>query len=343
MIKLKNVTKIYNNKEAVKNLSLDIEKSKITVIIGPSGCGKTTTLRMINRLVEPSSGEIFINGKNIKSVDPIHLRRNIGYVIQEIGLFPHYSVFENIATVPRLLKWEESRIKKRVEELLELFNLSPGEYSSKYQAELSGGERQRVGVARALATDPEIVLMDEPFGAIDPINRRELQDFFMGIQQKLKKTVVFVTHDMEEAIKIGDKLVIMQQGQLVQSGDTVEVIEHPKNSFVEDLLGTDKEIRRLMLLKAKDYVSKDFLEDDSSNIRSSSVIINREIDKVRIKYEGEGLKTAFVASPNDNLLDIFTGLLRSGTNIAVIINSNNQIGGIIKLSDIIKEMSDGNS
>lgn len=241
MIKLENVTKEYENGiKAVDSLSLEIEGDKCTILIGPSGCGKTTTLKMINRLIEPKSGRIMVNGMDISEVDPIELRRGIGYCIQEIGLFPHMTVEQNVGVVPSLLKWDREVIKQRVYELLDLVGLDPKEFKDKYPSELSGGQKQRVGVARSLAADPPILLMDEPFGALDPITREKLQDEFVNILQKIKKTVVFVTHDMEEAIRLGDKIAIMREGKIVQHDSPLNIIEKPRGEFVSRFIGKEK-------------------------------------------------------------------------------------------------------
>ncbi|GAJ01008.1 unnamed protein product, partial [marine sediment metagenome] len=256
MIELTNVTKKFGNKTAVNNFSLHIEKGSLTMFIGPSGCGKTTTLRMINRLTPYDKGNIVIDGTSVNDIDPVELRRNIGYVIQEIGLFPHLTVFENVAIVPRLLKWEQKKIEQRVREILELVTLDQS-FAQKYPLQLSGGEKQRVGLARALAAEPEILLMDEPFGAIDPINRLKLQDSFLEIQEEIKKTIVFVTHDINEAIKLGDKIAIINEGNLIQYDNVSKILSDPANEFVENLLGQDRNIKALSLEKAKDYVLKD--------------------------------------------------------------------------------------
>lgn len=247
MIELKNLTRKFGKKIAVNNLNMVMEKNRITMLIGPSGCGKTTTLKMINRLIESTEGDIIINGESIYNLDAVELRRSIGYVIQETGLFPHMNVFDNIAAVPRLLKWNEKKIKNRVEELLDLVTLNSS-YMYKYPLQLSGGERQRVGLARALAADPEILLMDEPFGAIDPINRAKLHDSFISIQEKIKKTIVFVTHDINEAIKLGDKIAILNNGDLIQHDNVNNILYEPENEFVEKLLGHDRNIKALSLI-----------------------------------------------------------------------------------------------
>lgn len=345
MIELINVTKVYFKEPVVKNLSLKIEDGKITVLIGPSGCGKTTTLKMINRLVDLTSGDIKIDGKSIFSYNPIELRRKIGYVIQDIGLFPHYNIFNNIATVPKLLGWDKERIKKRVYELIELVNL-PKEYLNRYPIELSGGEKQRVGVARALAADPDILLMDEPFGAIDPINRRVLQDFFINLQNELKKTVVFVTHDIREAIKMGDKIAIMKDGEIVQYGDTIEILEKPKNRFVENLLGSDRGILKLSLFKAKDYINKNFkifYESQLDNLTYENEIVliknseERIIGYIDFNISGKKLIRNFSCIfENDNLLEVMTVLLQEGSKVAIIYNKDKKIIGTITLDFLIK-------
>ncbi|WP_129408245.1 ATP-binding cassette domain-containing protein [Marinitoga lauensis] len=236
-----------------------IDDGKITVLIGPSGCGKTTTLKLINRLIERTSGDIQFDGISIDKIDKIQLRRSIGYVIQEIGLFPHYNVFENISVVPKLLGWDKKKIKNRVKELIELVNLEYDEVVDKYPLELSGGQRQRIGVARALAADPKILLMDEPFGAIDPINREILQDVFLTIQERLKKTIVFVTHDIREAIKLGDKIAIFNKGTLEQYDGTLSIIKKPKNDFVKNLLGKNAELNFLEFVKAEKLLKNNFI------------------------------------------------------------------------------------
>jgi len=254
MIRLEKVTKIYpgSNVPAVNNVDLEVAKGEICVLIGSSGCGKTTLMRMINRLIPITSGTIAIDGKNVLDMDPIELRRHIGYAIQQIGLFPHMTVFDNIATVPRLLKWDRRRIAERVDELLTLVQLDPATFRQRYPRELSGGQAQRIGVARAMATDPPVMLMDEPFGAIDPINREVLQDEFLKIQSQLKKTIVFVTHDIHEAIKMGDQIALLDVGRLVQFGTPEELLTAPANQFVKDFVGADRALKRLDLLKVQD-------------------------------------------------------------------------------------------
>jgi osmoprotectant transport system ATP-binding protein len=260
MITYDAVTKIFGaGKESVvalDNVSFTIPKGEVVVFLGPSGCGKTTLMRLTNRLDALTQGNILVNEHNILDVDPVKLRQQIGYVIQEIGLFPNKTVADNIAVVPKLLGWPKNQIRERVDELLRLIRLEPEIYRHRYPAELSGGQQQRVGVARALAADPEILLMDEPFGAIDPINREQLQDEFLTMQEQMKKTVAFVSHDIHEAIKVGDKIALFDQGRLIQF-DTPEVIlTRPQNQFVADFVGTDRALKLLGLIQVKDIMNR---------------------------------------------------------------------------------------
>jgi osmoprotectant transport system ATP-binding protein len=247
MIELDRVTKRYSaDSVAVAELSFTVPDGELCVLVGPSGCGKTTTLRMINRLIEPSGGRILIDGTDVLKIDPVQLRRSIGYVIQQGGLFPHRRVADNVATVPRLLGWDRGRVDARVKELLELVELDPAQYGKRFPHELSGGERQRVGVARALGGDPPVLLMDEPFGAVDPITRQRLQQQFINLQAELKKTIVFVTHDIEEATKLGDRIAVLSKGGVLEQYDTPsEVLGRPATAFVADFVGADRGVRRL--------------------------------------------------------------------------------------------------
>ena len=266
MISLKSLTKRFTGeaRPAVDALSLDVAEGETCVLIGPSGCGKTTTMRMINRMIEPDAGTIEVAGRDVTHGDPIQLRRSIGYVIQQIGLFPHMTIAENIATVPRLLGWNPARIATRVDELLDLVAMDPRQYAGRFPRELSGGQRQRVGVARALAADPPVMLMDEPFGAIDPVTRGRLQQEFLRIQQRLRKTIVFVTHDIDEAIRMGDRIAILRDGRLVQYDTPEAILARPANGFVEEFVGADRVLRRLSLLEARLYV-------DSRNDRETAL------------------------------------------------------------------------
>ncbi|MFH6787232.1 MULTISPECIES: ABC transporter ATP-binding protein [Methylobacterium] len=257
MIRLEAITKLYAGapRPAVDRLDIEMAEGTTTALIGPSGCGKTTTLRMINRMIEPSDGRIFIDGTDVTGLDPVILRRRIGYVIQQIGLFPHQSVAENIATVPRLLGWPASRIAARVEELLALVGLDPARFRDAMPHRLSGGQRQRVGVARALAADPPVMLMDEPFGAIDPIAREKLQDEFKEILRRVSKTIVMVTHDLDEAMKMGDRVALLRDGRLVQYGSPDEILSEPADAFVEAFVGPDRALKRLSLRRVDDLLA----------------------------------------------------------------------------------------
>ncbi|MGI6175633.1 MAG: betaine/proline/choline family ABC transporter ATP-binding protein [Christensenellales bacterium] len=237
MLRFENVSMAYGTQEVLRDLSFEIQEGQLAVLIGPSGCGKTTTLQLINRLINPTSGKIFIDGVDIQSGDPVMLRRNIGYVIQEIGLFPHMTIEQNIEIVPKLLKWPEEKQKKRTSELLDMVGLDPDTYLKRYPSNLSGGQQQRIGLLRALAAEPPIILMDEPFGALDPITRDSLQDEIKRLQRKLKKTIVFVTHDMDEAIKIADVIILMKDGRIVQAASPDELLSNPANEFVEQFIG----------------------------------------------------------------------------------------------------------
>jgi osmoprotectant transport system ATP-binding protein len=251
MIRLDKVKKVYaDNTVAVEELSLDVAEGELAVLVGPSGCGKTTTMRMINRLVQPSSGRIFVGGEDVTDVDAVKLRRRIGYVIQAIGLFPHQSVADNIATVPKLEGWDRAHTKARVGELMELVGLDADRLAKRYPHELSGGQRQRVGVARALAADPPVLLMDEPFGAVDPVARDRLQQQFLELQRQLRKTIVFVTHDIDEAIKLGDRIAVMRNGgHLEQYADPATLLSEPRTEFVREFVGADRTLRRLAVTR----------------------------------------------------------------------------------------------
>ena len=299
MITFDRITKSFGTgtPPAVDALSLNINAGEICVLIGPSGCGKTTTMRMINRMVEPDSGRIKVNGQDVMQMDAVELRRSIGYVIQQVGLFPHMTIGENIATVPKLLGWEAARITRRVDELLALVHMAPDQYRHRFPRELSGGQKQRVGVARALAADPPVMLMDEPFGAIDPITRASLQDEFLRILRDLGKTIVFVTHDIDEAIKMGSRIAILRAGKVVQYDTPQHILAYPADSFVEAFVGGDRSLKRLSLLEAGAY-----LEAGSPVAGSPRVLASMPLRDALSALLEAGADEASVVDANGNAL-----------------------------------------
>ena len=365
MIELKNICKTYpgESNPAVDNLSLKVEKGEICVLVGPSGCGKTTTLKMINRLIEPSSGKIFIDGNNAIEKNPNKLRQDIGYVIQDIGLFPHMTVADNIATVPNLKDWEQSKIDQRVDELLNLIGLDPADTKSKYPAQLSGGQKQRIGVARAMAVDPPIMLMDEPFAAVDPITRTQLQNEFLNLQKKIQKTICFVTHDIDEAIKMGDKIAILNQGKLIQYDSPKNILFNPKNEFVEDFVGSDRSLKVLNLIKVNEIMKEDIpaattessseevLEKINESRQSYILIIDKAeklvgyVNKDRIKNNSnkdwkDNIKYSQVISSDASLIDALTRLIQNNQSILPVTSDKNNLIGIVRLEDIQDRIAD---
>lgn len=261
MIKLENLTKTFTQKSgaafnAVDNVSLDVPAGEMCVLLGPSGCGKTTTLKMINRLIPASGGRIYINGEDTSGQDTVTLRRNIGYVIQQIGLFPNMTIEENITVVPRMLGWDKKRCRERATELMSMVALDPTKFLHRYPREMSGGQQQRIGVIRALAADPPVLLMDEPFGAVDPINREVIQNEFLEMQRQLKKTVMLVSHDIDEALKLGDRIAVFGQGKIVQCASPDELLAKPANDFVGSFVGQDRTLKRLLLVQAGDVTDQ---------------------------------------------------------------------------------------
>ena len=293
MIRLEHVTKQYGTGQiAVDDLTLDVGAGELCVLVGPSGCGKTTTMRMINRLIEPTSGRILLDGEDVLQMDPVQLRRRMGYVIQQIGLFPHMTIADNVGTVPRLLGWRRDRVRARVDELLHLVGLTPATYRDRYPNQLSGGQRQRVGVARALGADPDVLLMDEPFGAIDPITRERLQDEFLRLQAEVRKTVVFVTHDIEEAVKLGDQIAILQQGGILAQHDTpAEILGAPASDFVADFVGADRALKRLKVT-----------EIDPHDLRQPPVLdIDLDLARARVQMDADELDFSVVLDGSHRL------------------------------------------
>ncbi|WP_342507960.1 ABC transporter ATP-binding protein [Sporosarcina sp. FSL K6-2383] len=289
MIQFENVSKQYDNGQiAVKSLNLAIEKGEFFVIIGPSGCGKTTLLKMINRLIHLTDGTIRIEGKRISDYNLHELRWNIGYVLQQIALFPHMTIEENIAIVPELKKWKPEKIQHRVQELLDMVGLDPANYRHRKPKELSGGEQQRVGVIRALAADPEVILMDEPFSALDPISRAKLQDDLLKLQRTIRKTIVFVSHDMQEALKLGDRICVMKDGEIVQLGTPQEIIQHPANDFVREFMGLTKEFEIQRVIQPS-LMEESNLQHSVSSQDSLQIILSKlaQHDCLTVVDEGE--------------------------------------------------------
>jgi osmoprotectant transport system ATP-binding protein len=314
-VEFRDVSKRYPGQLAVDGLSFSVPAGKICILVGPSGSGKTTSLKMVNRLIEPTSGAILIDGADVLREEPTTLRRRIGYVIQQVGLFPHQTIAENVGTVPRLLGWPTQRVAERTEELLTLVGLEPARFASRYPAQLSGGERQRVGVARALAAEPPVMLMDEPFGAVDPIVRDRLQNEFLRIQRDQGTTVLFVTHDIDEAIKLGDRVAVMRAGKLVQFSPPGELLAHPANDFVAEFVGSDRGLKRLGLLTVGGA-------DLNTTIARGGVSPN-----------------APVLSPAMTLRDALVRMLASEAQVAVVMDRDRYLG-VLTLSTIGRMIRD---
>jgi len=296
LISFKNVTKRFDDFIAVNDLTLNLYSGETIVLIGPSGCGKTTTLRMINRLIEPTKGTIYINGTDISKLDVVELRRNIGYVIQQIALFPHMTIAQNIGLVPYLKNWPEAKRKQRVEELLEFVGMSPSEFYYRYPNELSGGQQQRIGVARALAANPEIILMDEPFGAVDPITRTTLQEELLQMQDKLGKTIIFVTHDMDEALKLADKIAIMKDGQVVQYDSPKQLLTNPAHGFVEEFIGKDRLLKQPEFINVKDIMIKNPV----------TILPNRTLNQALEKMRRQKVDSLMVVEGSGKFIGLIT-------------------------------------
>jgi osmoprotectant transport system ATP-binding protein len=355
MIHLDGVSKHYAGtaEAAVEELTLDIPKGEVLVLVGPSGCGKSTTLRLINRMIEPSSGRIYFGGEDVTDVNPDDLRRRIGYVIQQIGLFPHRTIAENVATVPKLLGWPRSEIGPRVNELLEMVGLDPSVFARRYPKELSGGQAQRVGVARALGADPEVLLMDEPFGAIDPITRDRLQNEFLRLQAELRKTIVFVTHDVDEAIKMGDRIAILgQRSQLAQLDTPERILALPANDFVNDFTGSGSTLKGLHFERVRNVELADWPVLRAGADRSEALAIltaseekwllvldeqnrpERWVNETQLAQTGTplsqlGAPVIATVEPHATLHDALEEMLSSNAGTCVVIDGRGVFQGVI--------------
>jgi osmoprotectant transport system ATP-binding protein len=354
MIRLDHLTKRFPGQQeiAVDDLSMDIGAGEQVMLVGPSGCGKTTTLRLINRLIEPSGGHIYLEGEDVTDVDPDHLRRRIGYVIQQVGLFPHLSIAANIAVTPKLLGWPKPRIAARVDELLHLVGMEPASYRDRYPKQLSGGQKQRIGVARALAADPPVMLMDEPFGAIDPITRERLQDEFLGLQEQVRKTVVFVTHDIQEAIKMGTQVALFREhGHLEQYASPAELLAHPATEFVADFVGPGSSVRLLGLAPigaaALDSVRvargpSAAPEGDAGRLPSRVLELDESGHPRRWLVDSGGdSRDVVTLRSRQSLYDALDLMLRGRDTVAVVLDDDGRYTGVVHLDALSSSMPDG--
>ncbi|MFP4213267.1 MAG: ABC transporter ATP-binding protein [Desulfohalobiaceae bacterium] len=313
MIHFQAVSKDFGQIRALDQMELEVAPGELCVLIGPSGCGKSTALKMVNRLEEPSAGRVYVQGKNAADLDPVRLRRSMGYVIQSIGLFPHMTVWQNIQVVPGLLGWERDRIRARVGELMQLLDLDPAQIKDKYPRQLSGGQAQRVGVARALAADPEVLLMDEPFGALDPITRHSLQTEMLKLQKELQKTVLFVTHDLEEALRLGSRIAVMRQGRVLQYASPKSLLAEPADDFVLEFMGRDRALKRLSLLQVADRMqSSRGLEAGQHELGA-----------------GESV------SPESSLQEALSQMLWLRTSSLAVVDKHGQLVGQLHYSDLL--------
>ncbi len=347
--------------QALTNINLTFEEGKINVLIGPSGCGKTTTMKLLNRLVDFTNGQILFDGKNIKQINPIELRRKIGFVIQNIGLFPHMTIYNNVATVPKLLKWDKNKIHERVIELLEMVNLDPETYMNRYPYELSGGQQQRIGVIRALAAEPSTILMDEPFSALDPISREQLQDELIRLQSEINKTIIFVTHDMDEALKIADQIILMKDGQVVQKGTPQEILESPANDFVKEFIGERRLENKLPALEK--FISQDFISVKENSLNESIVdkMVSNNMSEIPVieengKYMGlislynalankdknmnQLLNTSILTVREKDKTEEVLGRIKDIKGVIPVLSSDDQLVGILNQTKLFHALND---
>ena len=335
MIRFDEVSKVYpDGRHAVDGISFAAEEGECVVLVGPSGCGKTTTLKLANRLIEPTAGRVFVNGRDVRTTDPILLRRGIGYVIQDVGLLPHMTVIENVGLVPRLLGWPKARVAERAHELLETMGLPARIYAHRRPFELSGGQRQRIGVARALAADPPVILMDEPFGALDPITRAQLQDEFLRLRRALRKTILFVTHDIDEAIRLGDRVAVMRDGRIAQLAPPAELLRSPADEFVRQFVGGDRPMKLLKLAAVRD-------------------LVDRRVTSIRLDASVEDARRAMAAAGADALIVTdaaggFHGIVRvrdldgrGGTLASIVSHAHPTAGADDSLHDAMSRMLAG--
>lgn len=366
MIKFENITKKFKDTSVIKNLSFEIEEGKLVAFIGASGCGKTTTLKMINRLIKPTTGHIYIDGEDIAAKDVIELRRNMGYVIQQTGLFPHMTIEENIELIPKVQKHDTAKIKARTLELMDMVGLNPKDYLQRYPTELSGGQQQRVGVARAFATDPKIILMDEPFSALDPITRTGLQDELLNLQSKLKKTIVFVTHDMSEAIKIADMICIMDGGNIIQYDTPENILKYPINSFVAEFVGKNRIWTSPEFIKAQDIMIENpvtchrnmelfkcietmrhskvdsLMVIDTKTRFLEGIITAKEIQAIADKSKPVNavMRTKFPSvSDDDNIVQVLTVVDSHNVSNIPVLSDNGLLLGLITKSSLVTTLS----
>jgi len=361
MIELEQLTKRYDGQStpAVDSLDLRIAEGEIVILVGPSGCGKTTTLKMINRIIEPSSGIIRLQGEDVTRENPDRLRRRIGYVIQQVGLFPHQTIGRNITTVPRLLGWPQKRIDDRLDELMHLVGLDPATYRDRFPKELSGGQRQRVGVARALAADPPVMLMDEPFGALDPISRERLQNEFLRLQEEIRKTIVFVTHDIDEAIKMGDRIAILREGSVIAQYDTPEtVLAAPADDFVREFIGSGASLKRLGLVRVRDVEIEQWptspisagreaaLRAIESSGHGSLLLLDeqrrplrwvhaRELEQLGGSLESVGLEVRATVESTATLAGALDSMVGSRVGVVVVVDGSGALLGTVDMRVIM--------
>lgn len=365
MLKFENISKRYNRQDIISDMSFEVEKGKLVVLIGPSGCGKTTLLKMVNRLTKPTSGKIYLNGEDIFTKDEIELRRNIGYVIQQTGLFPHMTIRENLEIIPRLQKKAPADITAKSLELMDMVGLDPEQYLDRYPTQLSGGQQQRIGVARAFACDPELILMDEPFSALDPITRSQLQDELVDLQAKVRKTIVFVTHDMDEAVKIADKICFINNGRIIQYDTPEELMKNPANELAAEFIGKHRIWSSPEFIRAKDIMIPDPIcaPANMTALRCVERMRNYKIDRLFITDKQKHLVGIITAkgiqsqteknmpvatimeenfetiSPEDNIIDILQTTNENHLSAIPVVSEDNVLQGLITTSSLVTTLS----